>query len=141
MDALKRKEDWPERLAEYLDAREFAPFRWGLNDCGLFAADAILEMTGVDVAANVRGKYTNCSTALRLIRGIESFTERVATFYGLDEIAPREAWRGDLVLIQSLATNDVAAGIIGMLGLPVCVGVEGMHMQPPDSVLRAWRIP
>ena len=46
---MKRLEDWPERLAAYVDAHRDTPFRWGQNDCATFAAGA------VEVRSVVRG--------------------------------------------------------------------------------------
>jgi hypothetical protein len=55
--ALKRTHDWPEQLHRLIRARWDTPFQWGVNDCGTFAADVVLAMTGVDIAADVRLTY------------------------------------------------------------------------------------
>ena len=54
---LRRLEDWPERLAEAIEAANERPFSWGRHDCCLFACDAVMAMTGVDPAKPFRGKY------------------------------------------------------------------------------------
>ncbi len=73
---MNRCNDWPERLFEFIETRRFMPFEWGVNDCALFSADAVLEITGVDLASDLR-KYTTEAGAARLIRkagGMVGFT-------------------------------------------------------------------
>ena len=53
-----RRADWPERLAEFIEARRLEPFAWGKNDCALFAADAVNLLIGVDYAESLRGYTT-----------------------------------------------------------------------------------
>ena len=54
---LKRTTHWATReLNGFLRARRSAPFAWGVNDCALFASDAIEAFTGVDIAADFRVK-------------------------------------------------------------------------------------
>ncbi|MGF7180380.1 DUF6950 family protein [Tunturiibacter psychrotolerans] len=44
------------------------PFKWGSNDCCLYAANAILACTGVDIASDFRGIYKSEFGALRAIK-------------------------------------------------------------------------
>lgn len=64
---IVRRSDWRTRLAELVIARRFLPMQWGSRDCCLFAADAVLEMTGVDFAEGLRG-YRTPKGALRALR-------------------------------------------------------------------------
>jgi len=41
MGALVRYEDWEQRLAEYVELKRNEPFKWGANDCALFALGAL----------------------------------------------------------------------------------------------------
>lgn len=59
MITLKRRKDWRPRLDAYLESIEGKPFKWGELDCALFAADAIMAMTDVDLAAEFRGSYSD----------------------------------------------------------------------------------
>lgn len=59
-----RREDWRERLADFIAARRAVPFDWPAHNCALLWADAIVAMTGEDVAANLRG-FANGPAALR----------------------------------------------------------------------------
>ena len=77
MYALTRVDGWPERLAEYLDRRALLPFSWGMQDCAMFAADAVKEITGVDIAEDLRGTYSNADQALRLSNLLEEQRQRL----------------------------------------------------------------
>jgi hypothetical protein len=113
--ALERKPYWDTReLNDFLIARAFAPFSWGVNDCALFVADAIEAMTGTDIAADFRG-YTDEAgawDAIRRVRGavlgsvlgsgadaevtVDAAAEYCAQKFALEEAAfPLEARRGD----------------------------------------------
>ena len=65
---MTRHPEWPQRLAAYLETRQFAPFVWGSNDCCRFAADGVLAMTGHDYIAAYRHQYTTPLQASRLIK-------------------------------------------------------------------------
>lgn len=62
---MTRVEDWPERLAAFIEQRRKMPFAWGSNDCALFAADAVCAITGVDLGEPFRGRYDD-EASLRL---------------------------------------------------------------------------
>ena len=90
-----RRADWPERLAEFIEARRLEPFAWGKNDCALFAADAVNLLIGVDYAESLRG-YTTERGALGKIKragGLRAFAA------ALPEKPPGLAQRGDVVLV------------------------------------------
>jgi hypothetical protein len=132
---MKRFEDWPERLARFIDAHQGTPFAWGENDCCLFAANAILAMTGIDLAEGLRG-YSTHTGALRIIApfgDLETLAAGIAEEAGLEEIQPKLAQRGDLIFAE-----HQGMAIVGMNGIPLCpssnglVGVKGR--------LRAWRV-
>src|SRR5690606_29994477 len=94
-----RREDWPERLAAFVAARRRTPFAFGTHDCALFAADWIVECTGADPIAPLRGQWTDERSALRILQdngGIEALACR----YLGDPIAPLLARRGDIVLVD-----------------------------------------
>ena len=52
---ITRRDDWPERLFEYVAARNTRPFKWGKGeqDCCSFAAGGVLAMTDVDLMADI----------------------------------------------------------------------------------------
>lgn len=118
---LVRRPDWPERFYEALRARRRLPFRWGQTDCCLTAADLILAMTGVDLAAGLRGTYESAEEAQAVCRkfvarhpevarrldvspvgdGCSGLIIVLAELHGMERIDdPLRATRGDLVLVQ-----------------------------------------
>ena len=63
---IKRRPDWPEKLAAFIETRRERVFSWGEQDCALLAADAVLEMTGVDLASGLRGYKSARGAAARM---------------------------------------------------------------------------
>ena len=53
-----KKENWQNKLNDYIDKRQNRPFKWGSNDCIMFSVGAIEAMTGVNHAK----KYPNYRT-------------------------------------------------------------------------------
>ena len=52
---MERLQDWPSRLAEFVESRRDVGFARGKADCCMLVADAVQAMTGVDYAARWRG--------------------------------------------------------------------------------------
>ena len=138
-NAIARREDWPSRLAAALEAARDKPFQWGTHDCALWAADVILAMTGVDVAAAYRGAYTDEASAREAMLRIDGG--------GLRAIGNRAfgpalnnvfmAQRGDVALVE--IDGREAAGIV--LGATVAVpGPRGLQFAPLDSIVAAWAV-
>lgn len=129
-----RRNDWPERLAEFVDAHRRVAFRWGENDCALFAADWVLEATGEDPAATWRG-YASESEAQALIdaaggmRGLVSLQERATTLL---------AQRGDVVLAEH--EGQQVFGVVVGGGWYAAPGVRGLEFRPMSEVLAAFEV-
>lgn len=137
---MRRYDDWPERLAAFFAGRRRVPFVWGINDCGIFSCDAVLLITGIDLAADVRGKYRDeDGAAIAMGGGLEEFADRVAAENHIAEIPVRMAGRGDLALHTSLA--GITLGIVGMSGMEIVVpGDFGYRTLPLLECSKAWRI-
>ncbi|HZP31886.1 MAG TPA: hypothetical protein VFB23_00890 [Candidatus Acidoferrales bacterium] len=147
---MKRFEDWPTRLDEFIDSRRNAPFAWGSNDCCLFACDAVLAMTGEDLAADFRGKYSDARGAIHVLRDflkgigddaplIEALAVHIARIREIKEIAPRFAQRGDVVLFED--AHGETLGLVSLAGDDILAPGESELVRIPiSSVLRAWRI-
>ena len=129
---LERRADWEHRLFQFIQARAATPFEWGKHDCWLFAADAVMAMTEVDIAASYRGKYHTASGAKKY-----GPVSRLPDKAGLKKIDnKRFARRGDVVLI---------AGKRPLLG--VCVGAQCVAPGKTElvylkmsGVRQAWRV-
>jgi hypothetical protein len=141
---MKRLENWHGLLSDFLLARMHQPFVWGGQDCCLFACDAILAMTGVDVATQFRGKYTDPVEAAHLLRqldcyGIDEMAEWIAEAYDCREIPPAFAQRGDVALLRELERYSL--GVVSLDGTEIIApGPDALASVGLLRALRAWRI-
>lgn len=129
---IARLPNWPERMRALIAQRLHAPFQWGVNDCALFAADAVLAQTGIDFAEDLRG--LNARQAMRALRahgGLSALATRALGEPGI------EARPGDIVLIENCG-RALLAVFNGRLALaPGATGLVGM---PPTSARAVWRV-
>lgn len=151
--ALTRMEHWATRsFHDFLLSRAKLPFAWGSNDCALFAADAVLAITGTDIAADFRGKYTDEKSAGALIEtvtgrtAIEDAAAYCAKKASLVEWVDKDgkplplfAKRGDLVVVED--GGRFIAGVIHLSGRhAVSVSEAGLVRIPISKVVRAWQV-
>jgi hypothetical protein len=144
---LTRTPHWATReLHDFLLARAKELFAWGKNDCSLFAADAIQSFTGVDLASDFRGKYTDEASAMALVQKvtgtatIEAAALWCAQKHALVEYQhPLMAKRGDLVLVQD--SGRLISAIIHLSGRhAVTVGEDGLKRLLITQVKRSWAV-
>jgi hypothetical protein len=144
---LTRVKHWATRaFHEFLLARANTQFVWGQHDCALFAADGIQAMTGVDIAADFRGKYTDEASAMAAIKSIaggSTIADAAAYCATKHEMPqwtyPLMARRGDLVVLQE--SGRLIAGLVHLSGRHiVCAGEKGLHRLPITDVQRAWHV-
>lgn len=134
-----RLDNWPSLLAAFLADEK--PFSWGDRDCSLFAADAVLCITGNDPASDWRGKYKTATGATRLLRpygGIEGAVEKITADNGMEEIPVAMAQRGDVVLIDS--PLGMALAIVNLSGCISGQGPDGVEHYAMTAARRAWRV-
>ena len=148
----QRSRTWETReLAAYLNDKVNSTFVWGPNDCCLFAANAILAMTGTDISSDFRGKYSDEASAFSLIKTVTGGTTVAdaaaycAAKHGLFEWvkngkpAPLYAQRGDLVVVSN--DGNIIAGIVDLSGRYVAsIGQGGILRLPLSTIQRAWHI-
>jgi hypothetical protein len=135
---LDRRRDWRERMASLMHSRAAAPFQWGVNDCLMFAADAVVACTGTDPAAELRGTYSDAMTARRMLEALG----------GTASIC-------DDLFERFQATGLARLGDVGLMAMPngrevaiVCGGNSwhapaeegGLAGYPFDAVQVAWRV-
>ena len=133
---MKRLHDWQLRFEAFARERQSQPFCWGRNDCCLFAADAVLAITGRDLAKRQRGTYSTASQALRRLRARKGVAGIATRLLGAP-VPPLMARVGDLVLIE----------MDGMPALGVCNGTS-LIGPGPDGIVAfgmghakaAWRV-
>lgn len=132
---MQRFKDWPSRLQALLDAAQGRPFEWGVHDCCLWAADAVLATTGVDLAVPWRGTYSTEGEAAALLDALGGL--RALGALGGPECKPALAGAGDVGLIEHggrgwLAVHDGAAWI--------CPTREGFVRWPTRAARCAWKV-
>lgn len=147
--ALKRTENWDTKdLHDFLCAHAKDAFVWGVWDCCLFPANAIESFTGVDIAADFRGKYHDRENAFAAIgtvangKTVADAAAYCASKAGMTEYPkPLFASRGDLVVCK-VASDDgtEVAGIVGLHGQVLAVSEKGLLRLPISSVTRAWKV-
>src|SRR5690606_37242555 len=93
--------DWRVRLTAWLNEVRRTPFAQGSHDCALFAAGAVVAMTGHDFAAPYRGRYTTTRGGLRVLRRA-GFDDHIALAAAhLPACALSDLAEGDVVVIPT----------------------------------------
>ncbi len=132
---MTRYNDWPERLATFIEARRPRAFSWGQQDCVLFAADAVKEMTGVDLAEGHRG-YSTAKGAAARVEEAGGMRELVAS--RLPEKHPGLAQRGDVVLVE--VDGRESFGVVAGNGYWCGPGIDGLVFRPMAEVVAAFEV-
>lgn len=135
-----RYEDWPERLAAFIESRFAVPFKWGQNDCALFACDAVKEMTGFDPGHDFRGKYKTAKGSLSALKkyGDGDLDKTATMIMGNPLQSPRFSQRGDMVLMPSDLGPQLGI-CLGETAAVVCVD-GGVVFKNMHDALKAWRV-
>lgn len=131
----------PDSLAQFRRWASQQAFAFGRHDCGLFCADWVLLVRGVDPALLSRGRY---STELGLARFLKRRGGIVAHFdaclaachIGRTD-SPR---RGDIAIVetpQGLTGGIVTGSMIMLAAAGRGVIVRHMRLAP---IVAAWRI-
>jgi hypothetical protein len=147
-----RADHWATRaFHDFLLARANAPFAWGSHDCALFAADGVLAITGIDIAADFRGKYTDETTAFEAIKTVcggetvEDAAAWCAAKHNMPEWPHRlQARRGDLVVLEDPDVPGQVRLIAGLVHLSgrhiVAAGELGLKRIPIEQIKRSWHV-
>lgn len=134
---------WEKRLAAIIDSGRRVPFRWGIRDCAIFAADCVWCLTQKDAAAQWRGKYHDEAGALRFIAaagGLEQLAEQGMGAAGIafERLGnPLFGQRGDPCLFDG--GNGPTLGIVEGETL-VAQAPHGLHRQPFNTARVVWAI-
>ena len=129
-----RCEDWPERLAAFVESNRARPFVWGSWDCAMCAAAWIKEATGQDP---FQAPYSDLLGALRYIEEQGGMGPAVAAVLGAPLLHPLGAGRGDVALVD--VDGRLCLGIV--LGELVAGPAEtGLLMVPRAAIQAAWAV-
>jgi hypothetical protein len=141
---IARRPDWQSRFHRFLEASLSRSFAYGTNDCCLWVADAVLELTGTDIAATFRGRYSSRTEAARVAqdfagrRSLAALMEKVGAQYGLIPVSVSFAQRGDIVLVQRARGNSL--GLLALDGRTIVAAARtGFLRLPLARAEMAWR--
>lgn len=132
---MTRVSDWPKVLNEFIQERLYTPFKWGTNDCCIFAGDAVLAITGTDLVAEFRGKYQTEDGSKKAIGG--------ATVAGLvtQKLGKPVHWthlqRGDVAMFEQENGKTLGLCVGAKLVTP---GEDGLVFTSIDKAILGWRI-
>lgn len=132
---LIRLPDWAGRLAALVSRAHSEPFAWGRHDCCLWAADAVQATTGVDLATDLRGGYTDARGAYRRLTAIGGLRGAAARAGAL--VAPLRAWAGDVGLVR-FDGRPMLAVCQGEVWL--CAATRGLAAVPLAAASFAWGV-
>lgn len=137
-----RVEDWPQRLSEFLEQQNGQPHHYGAFVCAMFGADWVLTATGVDHAAEYRGREFTPMSAARIIAGFGSLEAMITSMLEREPKPPSFARRGDIVLAPVPIDDGTVADCIG-----ICVGSRcafraaiGLRDLPLSAARVAWSV-
>ncbi len=119
-------------LAAYIAAGEAVPFAWGTNDCVMFAAGAVLALTGINPLAGI-GRWKTERGALRALVRCGGLAAAVSSV--LTEIPIAHAHRGDIGAI-----NGERGLLLVVIEGMTLVGpdLRGLSRLPRDQLVQAW---
>lgn len=133
---MQRFYNWQSLLSEFFRERKYMPFQWGTNDCCIFAADAVLVQTGIDLAAEMRGTYADPMAAARVLAPMGGVRGVAVGLLG-EPLAPRMARVGDVCLAENMGRQllMVCGGLVA-----IGPGETGTVRVPMQQVQECWRI-
>ena len=137
MSTAPRLTDWRPRLSAYMAETAHQGFRYGSNDCALFAAGAVRAMTGHDPAAGYRGSYTTLEGGLKRLRkaGFADHIDQAASLF--EEIHTAFAQVGDIAMIEG-PEGPVLGIVVGEM--VACLRPDGLGHLSRDLAKRAWAV-
>lgn len=137
---MTRLPDWRARFAAEMDRQRRAAFSWGWQDCALgLACGAVQAITGVDLGADLRGRYTTPAGAWRVLKreGFDDLGDMVAA--KLPEQHPAFARIGDIGLIAAEGPIGHALCVVDVSGL-IVLTEQGHGRRPRSDLVRAYKV-
>ena len=137
---MERHQDWPTLLSNFISSHHSKEFKYGEHDCCLYACDAVLAMTGVDIAEEFRGyDKDTLPKILKESKGVAGIATKITKKFNLATIPPSFAQRGDLAYLKD-ASGQAVIGIVSMRGDVYVASELGVVAFPIDQCIRAWRV-
>lgn len=124
---------WEDALVNYIAIKRHEPFEYGVNDCCLFAAGAVIEVTGEDPMPEFRGKYDSLKGSLKVIKEIGAGTLEATLDGKFPEVGIGHAQRGDLAFF------DGSVGVV-MGGFAYFASDDGLERVPRALWDKCWSV-
>lgn len=155
---LTRRHDWEHRLNLFFEKKENEPFRWGKNDCCLFAAHAIRAMTDDNPIDKLITPYHSSRQAYRIMQRITNendlkkckefvrlTAQAIAALYDIEESKSALLRRGDIALVQLFSNHNHPTqqilGVVDLSGVTIqAISFQGMTTIPIKHAIGGWRI-
>lgn len=138
---MSRRPTWPEELDAFIREAATKRFAWGRWDCFLFAAEGVRRLGGPNIAAGIKGTYSDAEGASAAIaawgQDLEDGLTARCGGLGMQEIPPALARRGDLVVLR--LPGGPTAGICGG-STAWCAGPTGVVSVPMTAASKAWAV-
>lgn len=132
-----RKLDWQLEFAKCVAENQSKPFVWGEHDCVLWAANAVLAITGFDAAEGFRDTYSGALGAAKLLKDFGGMEALVTTKLEREPTHPAFANVGDVLMVLQDG-NPMLAVCNGETML--APGLEGLVALPTLSAVKAWKV-
>jgi hypothetical protein len=115
-------------------------FEWGERDCGLWVAEWVKRVRGVDPGQSFRGRYKTAFGCARLVKRhgdlLRLATEAFAAA-GLVKIEVGEAQPGDIACVDANRGQTLGLFVRNRVAMIVDRGIVSTSAYP---VLRAWKV-
>lgn len=132
---MVRVEGWELRLSDYILKSKDIDFKWGKNDCTIFAAKALEVITGIDYYSQYL-VYSTKDEAQKIIDKNGGFESLISKHLGNPHNKFMNAKRGDLALVKC---PDICLGFIDDSGSKVLVLSEKGYVRIPlNKAFKIW---
>lgn len=143
---MKKLSDWVQRFETVVEKKKNLHFDWGTHNCVTFASDLFEATTGKKVQADIKLAPNSTERQAYVVLkkfaggGIDNALEKTAKEFGLEEIPPLMAQRGDLLIVEFDGTRCAATvNLTGRSAIAVTPD-KGLADIPMKFAVRAWRI-
>lgn len=130
---MVRLENWPMLLGRYLKETKDKPFKWGENDCILFAAKGLEAITGQNLYAEY--VYETEDQAKEILENHNGLAGLISKHLGPGHRNFKKAHRGDLVMMK---LPQPTLGIVDDSGQRIAAISQDGHVRLPLN--KAWRV-
>lgn len=128
-------------VSEHVQRWARTPFAWGTADCCIILADYVRDVTGIDGAAHLRGRYADYEQLRAICGNPFALVEECAGRVPLNPT--RNPKRGDVGVI-GIVSQDGYAQIGGLCLKPgqwAAKEIRGVNIVSEPKVIAAWSVP